>query len=186
MQDLKLCNIENKKGGTQMNAIIVRRPSRALRVLEPSYLTRSFFADIDELLSRPFEHRFSFVPRTDMYEEKGELVIKTELSDVKKEDLGISLDGDTLTIKAEKKREEVEEDATHYSSERYFGRYFRTLSLPFPVDADKASASFENGLLEIRLPKAAKEVKAKQIEVKAQLPEGKEKKRTRKAKKTSS
>ena len=94
-----------------------------------------------------------------MYEEKGELVIKTELTDVKKEDLDISLEGNTLTIKAKKKREEVSKGATYHSGERYFGHYHRSLLPPFHVRTDKVSTASKDGLWEIRLPKA-EEVKS--------------------------
>jgi HSP20 family protein len=69
-----------------------------------------------------------------------------------------------LQIEAQKKAEEETKDHS-YICERDFGSFYRTLSLPFPVDGGKASASFENGVLEIRLPKA-EEAKSKHIEVK--------------------
>ena len=84
---------------------------------------------------------------------------------IKKEDIGISLEGGCLIIKAEKKQEEVVKEATYYSNKRCFGDYFRSVNLPFPVDAEKVSSTLENGLLEIRLPKA-EEAKSKRIEVK--------------------
>ncbi len=62
-------------------------------------------------------------------------------------------------------KEEVTEDTTYHSREQCFGQYSRTVSLPFHVDADKVSDTFENGLLEIRLPKT-EETKSKRIEVK--------------------
>jgi HSP20 family protein len=76
-----------------------------------------------------------------------------------------TLEGDRLTIKAEKK-EEVKEDATHHTRERYYGQYFRSLTLPYPVKEDEISATFEKGVLELRLPKG-EEVKPKRIEIKA-------------------
>ena len=89
-----------------------------------------------------------------------------------------------LTIKAEKK-EEVAEDATHHTRERHYGRYVRSMSLPFHVNGEKASATFGNGILELRFPKA-EELQAKKIEVKARLPQGERKKRQRKPKEKSS
>jgi len=118
-----------------------------------------------------------------MYEEKDGLVIKTELPGIGEKDLEVTLEGDILTIKAEKK-EEATEDVTHHTRERYYGRYFRSMSLPYHVDADKISATFENGVLALRLPKA-EQTEAKRIEVKAQLPQGEPKKRQRKSDKTS-
>jgi HSP20 family protein len=126
----------------------------------------------------PFTFDYNLVPHTDMYEEKDHLVMKAELPGIDKKDLNISLAGDRLTIKAEK-REEVKEDATHHTRERYYRQYFRSVTLPYPVKEDKIAATFENGVLELRLPKA-EEVKAKKIEIKAHLLEGETKKRQRK------
>ena len=115
------------------------------------------------------------VPHTDIYEENDQLVMKTELPGINKEDVNITLQGDRLTIKAEKK-EVVVEDAACYTRERQYGQYLRSVTLPFPVKEDEISATFENGVLELRLSKA-EESKAKKIEIKARLTEGKQEKR---------
>jgi HSP20 family protein len=119
---------------------------------------------------RPFDFGDSLVPDTDIYEEKGELVMKTELPGIDKKDVEITLEGDTLTIKALKK-EELKEDATHHARERYYGQYFRSITLPYPVKEEKITAELDNGVLELRLPKG-EQAKAHRIEVKGQLPEG--------------
>lgn len=153
-----------------MNAITVRRsPSRALTTMESVYRPMSLLDEIDRFANEVWESPVicstDMYPFLDMYEVKDELVMKAELPGIKKEDIDVSFEGDCLTIKAEKKQEEVPEDATLYSCERCSGTYSRTVSLPFPVNAEKVSATFENGLLEIRLPKA-EEAKAKHIEIK--------------------
>ena len=168
-----------------MAMIIRRRPGTALRLMDPFYRPFDIFREIGDVLNGPFGYHYSFIPRTDVYEEDGELVVKAELGDVKNEDIDISLEADHLTIKAEKKREEEAGKVMHYTGERYFGRYFRSMTLPFPVIADKVTATFENGLLEIRLPRAEEE-KPRQIEVKAKLSQGEEKKRSRKRKEKTS
>ena len=168
-----------------MNIILRRNPTRALTGFRSSYRQRNILDEVEELARdlwtawRPLVSSTSLVPHTEIYEEDNQLVMKTELPGIKKEDLDITLDGDMLRIKAEKKREEVAEDAAYHARERYYGQYYRTTSLPFHVDGDKISATFENGLLEIRLPKA-EQAKAKQIKVKAQIPHGERKKRQRK------
>ncbi|MBI2287602.1 MAG: Hsp20/alpha crystallin family protein [Chloroflexi bacterium] len=151
-----------------MTAITVRRNlNRPLTVMEPFYPT-SFLEDLERWVGdtwetyTPVDH---IHPRLDMYEGKDEMVVKAELPGITKEDIDISLEGDSLNIKAEKKQESLAEDTTYYSCERYYGQYFRTVTLPYPVDSEKVSSTFENGLLEIRLPKA-EEAKAKHIEVK--------------------
>ena len=168
-----------------MNIALWRNPGGALTALGPFYRPMSLLDEIEELTRemwgswRPGAFANTFVPRTEMYEEKGELVIKTELPGIKKEDLDVTLEGDTLTIKAEKKEEEAAEESTYHTRERYYGHYFRSTTLPFHVDSDRISATFKDGVLELRLPKA-EEVDAKRIEVKAQLPKTEGKKRQRK------
>ncbi|MBI4296320.1 MAG: Hsp20/alpha crystallin family protein [Chloroflexi bacterium] len=114
-----------------------------------------------------FWHRPAWVTASfpvDVYEDKDVLVIRAELPGMVKDDIDISFEGDLITIKADKKVEKLE-GITAYTCERYYGTLSRTLSLPFPVDTDKVSATFDNGLLEVRLPKA-EEAKAKRISIK--------------------
>jgi HSP20 family protein len=169
--------------------IVLRRGGRE-RALVPFYSPWGMLDEIEALTRetwdawKPVTSDHSLVPHTDIYEEEGQLVMKTELPGIDKKGLDISLEGDRLTVKAEKK-EEVKEEATHHTRERYYGRYFRSVTLPYPVKEDSISATFENGVLELRLPKA-EEVKAKKIEIKAQLPETGTNKRQRKPRKKRS
>ncbi len=169
---------------------IILRKGNGERALLPFYRPWGLLDEIEALAREmwdawePFPLDNSLVPLADMHEEKDQLVVKTELPGIDKKDLDISLEGDRLTIKAEKK-EEIKEEATHHIRERYYGRYFRSVTLPYPVKEDSISATFDNGVLELRLPKA-EEVKAKKIEVKAQLPETGTNKRQRKPRKKGS
>ena len=163
---------------------VVLRKNGGERALVPFYRPLSLLDEMDRFARemwdtwKPFTLEQSLVPHTDIYEEKGQLVMKTELPGIDKKDLDVTLEGDRLTIKAEK-REEVKEDATHHTRERYYGQYFRSVTLPYPVKEGEISATFDNGVLELRLPKA-EEFKAKKIEIKAELPQGETKKRQRK------
>lgn len=156
-----------------MVAIIRRDPTRALTVVEPvHYHPWSLLDEFDfDMLAqdfgdgwRPSALRTGLSPRIDMYEVKDDLIIRAELPGFKKEDVDISLEGDCLTIKGEKKSEDIPEDAVYYTCERCFGRYSRSVTLPFPVDTDKVSASFDNGVLQIKLPKA-EEAKTKHVSI---------------------
>lgn len=100
----------------------------------------------------------------DVHETKDELVIKTDLPGVAKDDLQITLEDGTLRIEAEKKEEKTEDGKTCHIKERYFGKYSRLMEMPFRVAAEKISATLDNGVLEIKLPKA-EEAKPKKIEV---------------------
>ena len=103
----------------------------------------------------------------DVHETKDELVIKTDLPGIAKDDLHITLEDGTLRIEAEKKDEKTEDGKTWHMRERHFGKYSRLMELPFRVAAEKISATLDKGVLEIKLPKA-EEAKPKQIEVKVQ------------------
>jgi len=158
------------------------------RGLVPYYHPLSLIDDIEDLTRdlwswRPSQFTESLIPHTDMYEEKGKLVVKTELPGIEQKELDITLDGDILTIKAEKK-EEVVEDATHHTHERFYGKYHRTIRLPYPVKENGISATLDNGVLEIKLPRA-EAVKAKKIAVKPLAIKGEQKKRSKKAVKSA-
>ncbi len=141
--------------------------------------------DLRETMDRLFDRGFSrpwrlltwdtgngFFP-VDLYETDEEVVVKASLPGVKPDNVQISVTGDTLSIKAETREEQEEKKPNFYRQEHHYGAFQRVLSLPVRVDADKADASFENGVLHLRLPKVP-EVRPKTIEVKAKgLIEGK-------------
>lgn len=105
-------------------------------------------------------------PVLDLYEDKDNVIVKVELPGMKKEDFEISLHDGTLSISGERKHEEKSEDTGTYRSERFHGRFQRTLTLPKPVHADKVKATYQNGILTVTLPKT-EEARPKQIEVSA-------------------
>ena len=102
----------------------------------------------------------------DVYETEEDVVVKASLPGIKADDVDVSVTGDTLVIKGEASGEESDETPNYYRQERRHGSFERALTLPVEVDADNAAATFENGVLELRLPKAPS-VLSKTIEVKA-------------------
>jgi len=90
----------------------------------------------------------------DMYANSSDVVVKAELPGVAKEDLDVKLVGATLTIRGEKKSGEEKADRDYFLSERTYGAFARRMELPIEVKAADATATFENGVLEIRIPKA--------------------------------
>jgi HSP20 family protein len=107
----------------------------------------------------------AWVPSVDIFEtDDKELVIKTELPDVKRDDIDLRIENNMLTLRGEKKMDsEVKEDRYH-RVERVYGTFTRSFSLPPTVDTEKVSADYRNGVLEIRLP-IREEAKPKQIQV---------------------
>jgi len=105
-------------------------------------------------------------PTVDIFENRDKLVVKVEVPGMKKEDIDISLHDGVLAITGERKPEEKYEKAQTHRSERFVGRFHRAVALPVPVQADKTSANYQDGVLTVTLPKA-EEAKPKQIQVQA-------------------
>jgi len=96
----------------------------------------------------------------DIFEEGSDVVVKADMPGVKKEDVDVSLSDDMITIRGERKKEEKVERKDYYRVERAYGSFTRSFRLPADVQADKAEAKFDQGVLEIRIPKM-EEAKAK-------------------------
>jgi HSP20 family protein len=90
----------------------------------------------------------------DVYQTDTEIVIKSTIAGVKPEDLDVSISNDMITIKGDRKNEEMVEDNAYYYRECYWGSFSRSVVLPMDVLADKIDATLKNGILTIRLPKA--------------------------------
>jgi HSP20 family protein len=103
-------------------------------------------------------------PALDVYDGKDNFVVTLEVPGMKKEDIEISLHDGVLTVSGERKDEREQTEGQAFRSERYFGKFQRSLSLPAAVDANKVKASYKDGVLTIHLPKA-EEAKPKQIAV---------------------
>jgi HSP20 family protein len=104
-------------------------------------------------LGAAFEGR---MPRVDVIDREDEIVIHAELPGVEKDDLDVSMTDNTVTIKGSTRREEKEEKGDYYRCEISRGAFARTVSLPGDVDAEKAAATFKDGILELALPKVKK------------------------------
>ncbi|OFW44145.1 MAG: molecular chaperone [Acidobacteria bacterium RIFCSPLOWO2_12_FULL_60_22] len=104
-------------------------------------------------------------PLVDVYETKDALVLKADLPEVTKDDVDISVQGNTLTIHGERKREKEVKEKDFYRMERSYGAFSRSFTLPGAVDPDKIEAAFSGGVLTLTLPKR-EESKPKQIKVK--------------------
>ena len=135
------------------------------------------FAQLQDRINRVFTDAYgrsgedalmssgNWVPPVDIYQNGDhELVLKAELPDMSREDIDITVDNGTLTIRGEKKfSNEVKEESFHRIERRY-GAFSRSFSLPRTVDANKVSADYKNGVLTVRLP-LREEAKPRQIKV---------------------
>lgn len=105
-----------------------------------------------------------WAPAIDLFEDRDQLVLKAELPGLNKEDIEVSLHDGALTLSGERKSAQAETEGSLIRSERFTGRFQRSVSLPVPVATDKVHAHYENGVLTVTLPKA-EEAKPRQIEV---------------------
>ena len=152
-----------------MNLVKLQRPTLA------AWPAVSRLADLSDELDRLFESPLAgfsrasqllgaWTPPLDLYEDKENFVIKTELPGVNKEDVSVSIQDGCLNISGERKSETKREDTEVHHTERFFGRFQRTVTLPAAVASDKVKAQYKDGVLTITLPKT-EEAKPKQIDV---------------------
>ncbi len=121
----------------------------------------------DELPTFPFNLVDSFSPRIDISEDDKHIYIDAEIPGVNKKDLKITLQDNILTIQGEKKREEEKKEKNFFRSERLYGTFQRSFTLPVEVDTDHVDAKFKDGMLHIKLNKIeTKKSKEKLIELK--------------------
>ena len=105
-----------------------------------------------------------WTPALDVFDDKDHLTVTVELPGLKKEDINLSLHDGVLTVSGERKTEREQKEGETFRSERYFGRFQRSVTLPTAVDGGKVNAAYKDGILTVTLPKA-EEAKPKQIEV---------------------
>lgn len=105
-----------------------------------------------------------WTPALDVYEDKDQFVVTAELPGMKKDDIDVSFNDGSLTISGERKSERENKEAGVFRSERYFGRFQRTVDLPAHMEGNKVKAEYLDGILTVTLPKA-EEAKPKRISV---------------------
>ena len=106
-----------------------------------------------------------WAPAIDVAETGDKITVTAEVPGMEAKDIEISLLGDTLTIKGEKKAEKEEKAENYHLIERSYGSFVRSLKLPAAVEAEKIEASYKQGILTVTCPKK-EEVKPKAIEIK--------------------
>ena len=147
-----------------MNTLTRWEPMRELQTMRSMmdrFFDEPFFA-APQLWSQRGEN--TPVP-LDVIEEEGEYIVKASLPGVTPEETEITLTDNLLTIQGESKRESEKDEANYHVRERHVGRFMRHLTLPVPVNAEHVEATFENGVLTLRMPKSDV-VKPKKITVK--------------------
>lgn len=138
-----------------------RNPGELARLHnEVDDLFGSFFQGLD----RPFGGRHAW-PAIDVAEQDDAIVVRAEVPGCKADDIDISVYNNTLTITGEKKETKEQKDNGYYYSESSYGSFRRDMNLPAEVDRDKVEATCKDGVLSIKLPKAAQS-KATKVQIK--------------------
>lgn len=159
-------------------------PATSEPAREPASRSISPFREFDRMLDsffdrgwwrhptrweQPFRERLAALegqaPKVDLIDRDGDVVLRAEMPGFEREDLDVSVTDTAVTIKGEQRKETKEEEGEYYYSEISRGAFTRTVPLPGEVDADKATASFKNGVLELILPKV-KQANRRKVEVK--------------------
>ncbi len=112
------------------------------------------------------------LPNVDVSETAGEVRISAELPGVNESDIDVSFDDDVLIIRGEKKVEKTSDTESYHFVERSYGTFQRAVQLPCPVEADKARAEFDNGVLNVTFPKREEAEQKRKITVRRALQEG--------------
>jgi HSP20 family protein len=134
----------------------------AMKALTPWTGVTALRKEMDRLFDRFWETDWpawpalgDWMPKVDVADTKDAFMVTAEIPGIDPKDITLTLDGDALTIKGEKKHEKEEKEGTYFRMERAYGAFARTMPLPAPVEAGKVTATFKNGILTVKLPKGA-------------------------------
>ena len=105
-------------------------------------------------------------PAVNLWTNENGLTLLAEVPGTQPEDIDINVVGETLTLSGVRQPEKLEEDARYHRQERGYGKFARSIQLPFPVDVNKVDATFKNGVLQVALPRAEAD-KPRKIAVKS-------------------
>jgi HSP20 family protein len=120
----------------------------------------------------PSQSTVMAMPRLDVREGPQDISVCVELPGVTPSDVDVRVEGNVLTIRGEKKQEAPQEQHDYHLMERSFGRFQRSLQLPFAPDTEQVRASFEHGVLTVRVPKQPQQERSRRIEIQTQGSQG--------------
>ena len=128
-------------------------------------------SDVDRLFDAFFQGRpangsagRAWTPAMDLVETEDELVLRADLPGMKEDDVEVEIKDGVLTVSGERRSEHEDKNEGYYRVERSFGSFSRSLSLPDGIDPDQVNANFEDGVLEVHVPKPA-ETKPHRVQI---------------------
>ena len=149
-----------------MNSLVRFSPNTEMRRLqrEVDQLFDSFFPTRSRGEEGDAEQQAVWAPRVDLAETEDHYLVHLDVPGMKREDLQIRFQDGQLSISGERRAEHTESDKDLVRVERSFGRFYRAFTLPRRVNDDQIEASYQDGVLTVRVPKA-EETKPRRIEV---------------------
>jgi HSP20 family protein len=138
--------------------------------MNPFTVMKQFAEDMDRFWGqapRVTGNGATWNPAIEVKEKEGKLFVTAELPGLKKEDVKVHIDGDTLVVEGERKQEKEERREAYYHSERSYGKFYRSILLPEGANTDQTAAQFNNGVLEVIVPIPEAKAVRKEIPVKA-------------------
>jgi len=110
--------------------------------------------------------RVAWTPQIEVLQNNGHFTVKTDLPGLSKDDVRVEVTDDFLTISGERKEKKEEKREGFYRSERSYGSFYRQIPLPQGAKTENASATFQNGVLEITIPAPKAETPTRKLEIK--------------------
>jgi HSP20 family protein len=167
---------EDKTRTTQeQTALSTRRQSMPAVFANPFSFMRRFGEGMEQLFEdfgfgalthRGFDQFSVWSPQIEMFHQEGQLHIRADLPGLNKDNVQVELQDDSIIIRGERREENKEEREGFYRSERSYGSFYREIPLPRGVDTSKATANFNDGVLEITMPAKEDEGRGRRLEIK--------------------
>ena len=139
--------------------------------MNPFTLMRRFTEDLDRAFGTVpgTGETLSWSPTVEVKEVNGKFLVSAELPGLKKGDIKVQVTEDALILEGERKQEKEEKRDGYYHSERSYGHFYRSIPLPEGAQADKVSAEFVNGILQVSMPVAKTEKKPLQVPIQGEV-----------------
>lgn len=167
----------NRAGQSQQQQGLSRREEFA--PLSPFSFMRRFSEEMDRLFEdfgfgggflapgygSNFQEISMWSPETEVFQRGNELVVRADLPGMTKDDIQVELEDDQIIIQGERRDEREQSEEGYYHTERSYGSFYRSIPLPEGIDADKANANFNNGVLEITMPMPEQKSRKRQLDI---------------------
>lgn len=139
-----------------------------IKANEPQFpsLTNSFSGMLDRFFDEAVRTTGNFTPSVDLKEDDNKYEIDVSIPGLKKDDINLELEGNTLHINGEKEQKDEDKDKTYHRVESAYGYFHRSFNLPDNAKVDNINAEFENGVLKVEIPKDKEKTETKKIDIK--------------------